>query len=167
MPIDSADYLKIFKSAPETERRQGDKRRDNTQDNKLDFQRVTASHDENGDDCHTEFESKINSETEDILLREVLSFIESAEDLEIAVSTAVTSVWNRHEQIRNYLGDKLTTRENRRIRDLYLRIIRHPNIEVVKHKPQLIVRWSDRELPSETPDLKFNPPWSMNTNPRR
>jgi hypothetical protein len=108
------------------------------------FQRVTASHDENGDDLHTEFESKINSRIEDILLQEVLSFIESTKGLQIAVSTAVTSAWNRHEQIRNYLGDKLTTRENRRVRDLYLRIIRHPNIEVVKHKPQLIVRWSDK-----------------------
>ena len=114
------------------------------------FQHVTASHDENGDDCH-EFESKINSETEDILCLEVLSFIESAEGLEIVVSTAVTSVWNRHEQIRNYLGDKLTTRDNGRIRGLYLRIIRHPNIEVIKHKPQLIVRWCKKESP-ETSD---------------
>lgn len=109
------------------------------------FQRVTASQDENGDNCHTELASKTNSRIENILLQEVLSFIESTKGLQIAVSTAVTSVWNRHEQIRNYLGDKLTTRENRRIRDLYLQIIRHPNIEVVKHKPQLIVRWSDKE----------------------
>lgn len=116
------------------------------------FQRVTASHDENGDDRHTEFESTINSRIEDILLQEVLSIIGSVKGLEIAVSTAVTSVWNRHERIRNYLGDKLTTGENRRIRDLYLRIIRHPNIEVIKHKPQLIVRWADKELPSETSD---------------
>jgi hypothetical protein len=116
------------------------------------FQHVTTSHDDNGDDCHTEFEPKINSETEDILFREVLSFIESAEGLEIAVSTAVTSVWNRHEQIRNYLGNILTTRDNGRIRELYLRIIRHPNIEVIKHKPQLIVSWCNKELPSETSD---------------
>ena len=122
------------------------------------FQRVTASHDENGDSCHTEFESEINSETEDILLREVLSFIESAEGLEIAVSTAVTSVWNRHEQIRNYLGNTLTTRDNGRIRGLYLRIIRHPNIEVIKHKPQLIVRWADKESPSEKSDQDSNSP---------
>jgi predicted transcriptional regulator len=114
------------------------------------FQRVTASHDENGDDCHTEFESKINTGIEDIVFQEVLSIIESAKGLQIAVSTAVASAWNAHEQIRNYLGDKLTTRDNRRIRDLYLRIIRHPSIEVIKHKPQLIVRWSDKELSSDT-----------------
>jgi hypothetical protein len=120
------------------------------------FQHVAASHDENGDDCHTEFESNINSETEDVLLREVLYFIESAEGLEIAVSTAVTHVWNRREQIRNYLGDTLTTRDNGRIRGLYLRIIRHPNIEVIKHKPQLIVKWS-KGSSSETLALDSNP----------
>lgn len=122
------------------------------------FQRVTASHDRNDDDCHTEFESKINSRIEDIVLQEVLSIIESAKGLQITVGTAVASAWNAHEQIRNYLGDKLTTRDNRRIRDLYLRIIRHPSIEVIKHKPQLIVRWSDKELPSKTLDQESNPP---------
>jgi hypothetical protein len=114
------------------------------------FQRVTASHDENDDDCHTEFESKINSRIEDIVLQEVLSIIESVNGLQIAVSSAVASAWNAHEQIRNYLGDKLTTRDSRRIRDLYLKIIRHPSIEVIKHKPQLIVRWSDKESSSDT-----------------
>jgi hypothetical protein len=108
------------------------------------FQRVTASH----DNCHTEFESKINSRIEDIALQEVLSIIESAKGLQIAVSSAVASARNKREQIRKYLGDKLTTRDNRRIRDLYLRIIRHPSIEVIKHKPQLIVRWSDKESSS-------------------
>ncbi len=115
------------------------------------FQHLTASHNENGN-CHTEFESKIK----DILFREVLSFIESAEGLEIVVSTAVTSVRNRHEQIRSYLGDTLTTRDNGKIRELYLRIIRHSNIEVVKHKPQLIVRWADIESPSKTSDKDSN-----------
>jgi hypothetical protein len=47
-----------------------------------------------------------------------------------------------NEEIRAYLGDKLTSRENRKVRDLCLLIIRHPNIKVIKHKPQLIVRWS-------------------------
>ena len=158
MPIDSADYLKIFKSAPETERRQGDKRRDNTQDNKLNFQRVTASHDRNEDDvCHTELELTIDTGIEEIILQKILSVIESAKGHQIAVSTAVTSVWDASEQIRNYLGDKLTTRDNRRIRDLYLKIIRHPSIEVIKHKPQLIVKWSDKELSSETLDLDYDP----------
>ena len=51
------------------------------------FQRVTVSHDKNSDDCHTEFESKINSRSEDITYQEVLSIIESAKGLQIAVST--------------------------------------------------------------------------------
>jgi hypothetical protein len=98
------------------------------------FQRVTASHDKVGDDYHTEIESKINAKIEDIILQEVLSIIKSAKGHQIAVSTAVASVSNRHEQIRNYLGDKLTTRDNRRIRELYLRIIRHLSIKVIKYK---------------------------------
>ncbi|HZD33831.1 MAG TPA: hypothetical protein VE130_01385, partial [Nitrososphaeraceae archaeon] len=88
------------------------------------FQRVTASHDENDDICHTGLNSKIDTGIENRALQEVLSVIESAKGHQIAVSTAVTSVWDAHEQIRNFFGTKLTTRENRRIRDLYLRIIR-------------------------------------------
>jgi hypothetical protein len=118
------------------------------------FQSVTVSHDRNKNDaCHTEHESKIDTEIEDTILQKILSNIKSAKGHPIVVSTVVTCVWNSSEQIQKYLGDKLTTRENRRIRDLYLRIIRHPNIEVVKHKPQLIVKWSDKEpSSSETVD---------------
>ena len=92
----------------------------------------------------------VDTAIEDIAFQEVLSIIESATGNQIAVSTAMTSIWETYDQIRNYLGDKLTTRENRRIRDLYLKIIRHPNIEVIKHKPQLIIRWFDKEPSSET-----------------
>jgi hypothetical protein len=112
------------------------------------------SYDRNKNDArHNEHESKVDTGIEDIILQKILLIIESAKGNQIAVSIAMTCVWNASEQIQNYLGDKLTTRENRRIRDLYLRIIRHPNIEVIKHKPQLIVKWSDKELPSKTLDL--------------
>jgi hypothetical protein len=40
------------------------------------------------------------------------------------------------------LGDKLTQRENKQVKNLCLKIIRHANVEVVKHKPQLVVKWS-------------------------
>ena len=118
------------------------------------FQSVTMSHDRSKNDaCHTEYESKIDTGIEDIILQKILSIIESAKGHQIAVSTVMTYVWNASDQIQNYLGDKLTTRENRKIKNLYLRIIRHPYIEVIKHKPQLIVRWSDIEPPSsETVD---------------
>jgi hypothetical protein len=99
---------------------------------------------------------KIDTEIENRALQEVLSVIKSAKGHHIAVSTAVASTHNAHEQIGSYLGDKLTTRENRRIRDLHLRVVRHPNIEVIKHKPQLIVRWSDKEPSSEEVDQDSN-----------
>ena len=109
------------------------------------FEHVTVSHNQSKGGSRTGLESRIDTAIEDIALQEVLSVIESVNGYQIAVRNAVISVWGAHRQIRNYLGDKLTTRENRKIKDLYLRIIRHPNIEVIKHKPQLIVRWSDKE----------------------
>lgn len=121
------------------------------------FEHVTVSHDQSKGGSRTGFESKIDTAIEDIALQEVLSLIESAKGNQIAVDTVVASVWSTHEQIRNYLGDTLTTRDNGRIRELYLRIIRHPDIEVIKYK-QLIVRWSDKESPSETPDQDSNSP---------
>jgi hypothetical protein len=100
----------------------------------------------------------VNTAIEDIALQVVLSVIESAKGDQIAVSTVVASVWSTHAQIQNYLGDTLTTRDNGRIRELYLRIIRHPNTEVIKHKPQLIVKWSDKKPSSKALDPESNPP---------
>jgi hypothetical protein len=42
---------------------------------------------------------------------------------------------------KNYIGDKLTQRENKRVKRLCLKIIRNENVQVVKYKPQLVVRW--------------------------
>jgi hypothetical protein len=100
----------------------------------------------------------VDTAIEDIALQEILCVIESAKGDQIAVDTVVVSVGGIYEQIRNYLGDTLTTRDNGRIRELYLRIIRHPNIEVIKHKPQLIVRWCNKESLSETSDRDSNSP---------
>ncbi len=55
------------------------------------------------------------------------------------------TVCKNNETVRNYLGDKLTSRENRNVRDLVSNIIRHPNIKIIKNKPQLLVRWFENK----------------------
>ena len=59
---------------------------------------VAVSHDQSKGGCRTGFESKIDTVIEDIAFQEVLSVIKSAKGHQIAISTAVTSVWNAHER---------------------------------------------------------------------
>jgi hypothetical protein len=104
------------------------------------FQRVTLSR------RHTPGESdnrSVPADLEAITLQETLSIIKAANGSQLVVNTCIASVHNNNEQIRIYLGDNLTSRDNRKVRDLCLKIIRHHNIEVIKHKPQLIVRWAE------------------------
>jgi hypothetical protein len=103
-----------------------------------DFQRVTPSQ------CHTPGQSALRpvpTDLEAITLQEILSIIKAANGLQVAVNTCIVSVHSSNEQVRTYLGDNLTSRDNRKVRDLCLKIIRDHNIEVIKHKPQLVVRW--------------------------
>jgi hypothetical protein len=91
---------------------------------------------------------------EKAVLEAILDEIKSADGSQVAVNAVINSSYSKSEEIRSYLGDKLTSRENRKVRDLYLMINRHPNIEVVKYKPQLVVRWCSSSLQTEeqTPD---------------
>ena len=82
------------------------------------FQSVAMSHNRNKNDAHhTERKSKIDTRIEDTILQKILSVIESAKGRQIAVSTVMACVWNASSQTQNFLGDKLTTRENRRIKE--------------------------------------------------
>jgi hypothetical protein len=104
-----------------------------------DFQRVTSSH------CHTPGKSASRSiaptDLEGIVFEEVLSIIKAADGSQVALRTCIASVHSKNDQVKNYLGDNITSRDNRKVRDLCVRIIRDSSIDVVKHKPQLIVRW--------------------------
>jgi hypothetical protein len=78
---------------------------------------------------------------------------------QIAFNTAVELAYNKSQQVRNYLKDqKLTPRDSRKVRNLSIKVIRHENITVVKHKPQLIIRWSDNTSNADKlePDSKYN-----------
>ncbi len=86
-----------------------------------DFQHVTQSH------CHTLGVSVIRpvpADIETITLQEILSMIKAANGSQVASSTCIASLHSRNEQIRNYLGDNLTSRDNRKVRNLCLKIIR-------------------------------------------
>ena len=104
--------------------------------------------------CHTPRESAIRpvpADLEAITLQEILSMIKAANGSQMVVNTCIASTHSSNEQIRSYLGDTLTPRENRKVRNLYLKIIRHHNIEVIKHKPQLVVRWVKDNSPQNKP----------------
>lgn len=112
-----------------------------------DFQRVTPSH------CHTPEESALRSaaptDLGDIVFEEVLSIIKDANGSELVVNTCIASVHSNKERVRTYLGENLTSRDNRKVRDLCLKIIRDHNIEVIKYKPQLIVRWVENSCATQ------------------
>lgn len=75
--------------------------------------------------------------------------IRGANGSEIAFNFVVESVHFQNERIKLYVGEKLTSRENKKVRNLALEIIRNKNIEVIKHKPQLLVRWNSSEVRSD------------------
>jgi len=97
------------------------------------FQRVTTSH--------------ANTKTieGDLTRNKILEEIKKANGSVISVGNVLELVHKQYEFVKIYLGNKLTQRENRKVRQLYLDIIRNNNIEVVKHKPQLLVRWNASE----------------------
>lgn len=81
------------------------------------------------------------SDMHNLALKEVVKIIKGANGAIVSFNTAIESVCRRNVQVRTYLGEKLTSRENKKVRNLALDIIRNKNIEVVKHKPLLLVRW--------------------------
>ncbi|WP_148686801.1 ArsR family transcriptional regulator [Candidatus Nitrosocosmicus hydrocola] len=110
------------------------------------FEHVTLSHAEEDEEGHKTQYPVSPTITDSggikyIALQEILKTIQRSHGSIIAVNYAVGSVCKNNETVRNYLGDKLTSRENRNIRDIVSNVIRHPNIKIIKNKPQLLVKW--------------------------
>jgi len=119
------------------------------------FEHVTRSHAEEDEEEHqTQYPVSPAITDSDgikyIALKELLKTIQLSDGSLIAVNYAMRSVCRNNETIRNYLGDKLTSRENRNVRDLVSNIIRHPNIKIIKNKPQLLVKWFESNNDSLT-----------------
>jgi hypothetical protein len=94
---------------------------------------VTGSHGHvNADDANNH----------NLTLKEVLNKIKEANGSQISFNAAIESAWSKNQLVRAYLGDKLTSRENKKVRRL-AEIIHHENIEVIKTRPQIILRWTN------------------------
>lgn len=94
---------------------------------------------------HTRLESddsNIKQEEEEFAYQQAIAFIEAADGQEVVINNAIRSAHSKSEQLRNYIGDELTQRENKRVKRLCLKIIRNENVLVVKYRPQLVVKWA-------------------------
>ena len=111
------------------------------------FEHVTLSHAEEEDKEEHQTQYPVSPTITDsdginyTALQEILKTIQLCDGSIIAVNYAIGAVCKNNETVRNYLGDKLTSRENRNVRDLISNVIRHPNIKIIKNKPQLLVKW--------------------------
>jgi hypothetical protein len=108
------------------------------------FQHVTLSHDNTQSKIIKKGNNQDSTQRLPILDR-ILEEIRKANGSVVSVATVLEFLHRQFEFVRIYLGNKLTQRENRKVRQLYLDIIHTNDIEVVKHKPQLIVRWINCE----------------------
>ncbi len=114
------------------------------------FERVTMSQEKN---AHNPSQNDLTvNQGQATTLKEIINTIKLSNGSSITPSSVIESIRGNSEVVRNYLGDKLTARDNRRVRDLLLEIIRHPNVEVIKYKPQLLVRWHDNKDSSNSSD---------------
>jgi hypothetical protein len=84
---------------------------------------------------------KTNTEEKNYLLESMLNEIEAAKYSIVSVPNILQTIWQSNELVQNYLGDKLTPKENPKVRELYRDINRHKNIDPVKRKPQFLVKW--------------------------
>ncbi len=105
------------------------------------FQPVTASLEK----CHTESEYDQGDERIKDVIEDILKIIRDENGL-ISLGYALHLAYQRSEVVREYFkGEKLIARENRKVRNLFVEINRHLNIEVVQRKPVLVVKWIANE----------------------
>jgi hypothetical protein len=83
----------------------------------------------------------------------MVQVIREANGSEISFNFVVESVYSQNERVKLYLGEKLTSRENKKVRYLAVEIIRNKNIEVVKYKPLLLVKWTESTKVQDNPTL--------------
>ena len=99
------------------------------------------------DSCYVE--SKEHNPKEEIpknVIEDILKVIRD-ECGSISLGYALQLACQRSEFVKDYLKNekKLTQRDSRTVRDLFVEIIRHPSIEIVKKKPELVVKWMEQE----------------------
>lgn len=120
---------------------------------------VTLSH-STTDECEVEGEQqspyhipsliKENDGIKNVAFKEILKVIRSKQGSAISVNYAIECACANSEVVKNYLNGKMTSRENRDVRDIVSNIVRHCNIDVIKQKPQIVVKWSENNDDSLT-----------------
>lgn len=123
------------------------------------LEHVTISH-STTDECEVEGEQqspyhipssiKENEGIKNVAFKEILQVIRSKQGFGIAVNFAIECACANSEAVKNYLNGKMTSRENRDVRDIVSNIVRHCNIDVIKQKPQIVVKWSENNDDSLT-----------------
>ena len=79
------------------------------------------------------------------VIEDILKVIRDENGL-ISLGYALQLACQRSEVVKEYFKDeKLVARESRKVRNLFVEINRHPKIEIVKKKPQLVVKWIEQE----------------------
>jgi hypothetical protein len=97
------------------------------------FQRVTASQEKNG---HRESIKNIVNEIVEIV---------KIENVPISLGYALQLACQRSEIVKDYLRNekKLTQKDSKKVRNLFVEINRNTNIKTIKRKPQLVVKWTE------------------------
>ena len=125
-----------------------EEQRNNLSSSPISLERVTKSH---GLNCHMDSKPSLvikenrTDHTFNFIFQEILNIVKLSNGLSMSFNSAIESICKSNEHIKKYLGNKITARENRIVRDLQLKIIRHPNIEVIKPKPQLLIKWCEND----------------------
>ena len=109
------------------------------------FQHVTVSH----ANCHTNTTNMPQN-----VVKEILDIIKS-ENGTISLGYTLQLACQRSQIVRDYLRKekKLTQRDSRTVQNLFVEIVRHRNIKIIKRKPELIVKWIENE---EKQEMTFN-----------
>lgn len=65
---------------------------------------------------------------------------------QIALSYALQVACQQSEKVKEFLkNEKLTQRGSRKVKKIFVTIIRDSNIQIKKRKPQLVVKWVEKE----------------------
>ena len=103
------------------------------------FTRVTPSHEK----CYAV--NKTKQFVPEGAIEDILKVIKD-ENGQIALNYALQLSIQKSEMVKEFLqNEKLTARASRKVRNIFVEINRHRNIQVVKRKPQLVVRWVQNE----------------------
>ena len=86
------------------------------------------------------------SSKEQRALLQMLAEIKSADEEIIDVYETIQRAYKKYDNIRFLLGDNPTQKENKIVKKLCVTIIRHPNIQPVKYRPKLLVKWIPKPI---------------------